>query len=46
MNGGELYIRATGTWLPPVERVADAVADGRTTSADALVYPSGEKVAA
>ncbi|MFC9505950.1 hypothetical protein [Streptomyces sp. NPDC057002] len=46
MNGGELYIRATGTWLPPVERVADAVADERFTSADALASPSGERVAA
>ncbi|GAA2719579.1 MULTISPECIES: ketoacyl-ACP synthase III family protein [Streptomyces] len=29
MNDGELYIAATGTWLPPVESVAEAVADGR-----------------
>ncbi|MEU6919077.1 ketoacyl-ACP synthase III family protein [Streptomyces olindensis] len=33
MNGGALYIRATGTWLPPAERVADAVADGRCEAA-------------
>ncbi|MFC7796816.1 ketoacyl-ACP synthase III family protein [Streptomyces cinereoruber] len=29
MNTGELYVRGTGVWLPPAERVADAVADGR-----------------
>lgn len=29
MNGGELYITGTGTWLPPAEQIADSVADGR-----------------
>ncbi|MFF7314569.1 hypothetical protein [Streptomyces sp. NPDC008137] len=42
MNGGELYLRATGTWLPSAEQVAD----GRSGSADAFAYPSGEKVTA
>lgn len=49
MNGGELYIAGTGTWLPPVERMVDAVADGRcdaavarSTRMEAVTVSAGE----